>query len=56
MFGMIVILNMRSMCDDEFAMLRNDPGLLIHGLWKMEFRENFGTILDFPDFPNENKS
>ena len=31
--------------------LRNDPGLLINGLWKTKFRENFGAILDFPDIP-----
>ena len=37
-------------------MLRNDSGLLIRGLWKKEFRENFGAILDFPDIPNESKS
>ena len=30
-----------------------DPGLLILGLWKKEFRENFGVILDFPGIPNE---
>ena len=34
-------------------MLRNDPGLLIHGLRKMEFRENFDAILDLPGIPNE---
>ena len=37
-------------------MIRNDPGLLIRDLWKEEFRENFGVILNFPDVPNESKS
>ena len=37
-------------------MLRNDPTLQIRGLLNKEFRENFGTILDFPGIPNENKS
>ena len=36
-------------------MLRNDPDLLIRGLWKNKFRGNFGTILGFPDIPNESK-
>ena len=36
--------------------LRNDPGLLINGLLKTEFRENFGAILDFSGIPNEGKS
>ena len=36
--------------------LRNDSGLLINGLLKTEFRENFGTILDFSGIPNEGKS
>ena len=38
------------------AMVRNDPGLLTYWLLKMEFRENFGAILDFLDIPNEGKS
>ena len=33
-----------------FVSLRNDSGLLINGLLKMEFRENFGAIFDFPTF------
>ena len=37
------------------GMLRNDPGLLIDGLWKKAFRENFGPILNFPGVPNESK-
>ena len=37
-------------------MIRNDPGLLIRGLWKKEFRGNFGAILNFPSVPNESKS
>ena len=36
-------------------MLRNDPLLLTCGLWKIEFRENFGAILGFPGIPNESK-
>ena len=36
--------------------LQNDPGLLINGLLKMEFCENFGAILDFSGIPNEGKS
>ena len=34
----------------------NGPILLIRGVWKKEFRENFGAILDFPGIPNESKS
>ena len=37
-------------------MIRNDPGLLICGLWKKELRENLGAIFDFSDIPNESKS
>ena len=36
--------------------LQNDSSLLINGLLKTEFRENFGTILDFSGIPNEGKS
>ena len=36
--------------------LRNDSGLLINGILKTEFRENFGVIFDFPGIPNEGKS
>ena len=36
--------------------LRNDPGLLINGFLKMEFRGNCGVIFDFLGIPNESKS
>ena len=36
-------------------MSRDDPGLLIYGIWKKEFRENFGAILDFPGIPNQSE-
>ena len=51
MFQMRVIYT-----NNKFAMLHNDSGLLLRDLWKKEFRENFGAILDFPDIPNESKS
>ena len=38
------------------GMLRYDLVLLIRSLWKKEFRENFGAILDFPGIPNKGKS
>ena len=38
------------------GMLRYGPVLLMCGLWKNEFRENFGAILDFPGIPNKGKS
>ena len=38
-----------------FVSLRNDSGLLINGLLKMEFHENFGSILNFPGIPKESK-
>ena len=37
-------------------MLRSDSVLLICGLWKTEFRGNFGAILNFPGIPNERVS
>ena len=42
-------------CVDNEIKLPNDPGLLICGLWKKEFCENLGAILDFPGIPNESK-
>ena len=40
----------------KIGMLRNDPSLLIYGIWKKEFRGNFGAILDFPGIPDKSKS
>ena len=50
MFQMRVIYT-----NNKFAMLLNDSGLLVRGLWKKEFCGNFGAILDFPGIPNESK-
>ena len=36
--------------------LRNEPGLLINGLLKTEFRANFDAIFDFFGIRNEGKS
>ena len=45
---------MQSMFGIKIKML-HDPGLLIRDLWKKEFRENFGAILDFPGIPSRSK-
>ena len=45
---------MQSMFGIKIEML-HDLGLLIRGLWKKEFRGNFGTILDFFDIPSKSK-
>ena len=35
--------------------MSHDPDLLIHSLWKKEFRGNFGVILDFSGIPKKKK-
>ena len=52
----IFTINAKYVWNNKFAMLHNDSGLLICGLLKEEFRENFGAILDFLGIPNESKS
>ena len=36
-------------------MLRNDSVLLTYDIQKMKFRENLGSILDFPEIPNQSE-
>ena len=50
------VFQMRVICTNKkFAMLHNDSGLLIRGLWKKEFHENFGAIHNFFGISNKNK-
>ena len=57
MYVLEFMFQIRVICtNNKFAMLCNDSGLLIGGLWKKEFCENFGAILNFPGIPNESKS
>ena len=45
--------------DKHVIMLSGDfmcePGLLFYGLWKKEFRENLGLILDFLGIPSKSE-
>ena len=51
----IFTINAKYVWNNKFEMLCNDSSLLIYGLLKEEFRENFGAILDFSGISNESK-